>query len=620
MACSLAITALLLAPTARAQPAGEQINSYDVGITIEPTGSILVVERFAYKFGSTPHHGVFRDIPVRAPFSERFDRVYPLDVMSVAASGGASAKYKLEKMGSTLRIRIGDPNRTVTGLHIYTVTYSVRGALNHFSDHDELYWNAIGPYWEVPTQQASVRVAAPGPIGSVSCFAGPSGSGLPCARNRVASDTATFVQPGGLGPGEGITVVVGFRTGLVPTPRPILAEKWSFARAFDLTPVTGSVAVALTVLLLLGLGRLFWVVGRDRRSAGSPVDIAYGSAPDGGGEQHVPLFELSTYPVEYAPPDEIKPGQMGTLIDEMAHPLDVTATVVDLAVRGYLRIEEIPKQGWFAKPDWWLVKLKAGQGLLPYERRLFDGLFDSAPGGVFGPLTFIPDRPDESGDTTSLEELARVRLSTLRQHFVTRLKEVQTALYEDAASRGWFAGRPDQVRQQWHARGFFLLNMGAGLTWLAAAKTHLGLIPVPLALAGLALAWGSRWMPRRTPKGTGLVRRIFGFRTYIETAESQEARFQEKENLFSRYLPYAIVFGCTEKWAKAFRGLADEERPVFVPWYVGSGPFSINGLTSSLDHFALSTTGSIASAASGSSGFGGGGVGGGGGGGGGGSW
>src|SRR5207249_7559347 len=115
----------------------------------------------------------------------------------------------------------------------------------------------------------------------------------------------------------------------------------------------------------------------DRRVAGgSPVDIAFGSDPGGAGQQPVPLFEHGIYPVEYAPPEGIKPGQVGTLIDETANPLDVTATIVDLAVRGYLRIEEISKTGWFGKPDWWLVKLKAGEGLLPYEVRLFDGLFE----------------------------------------------------------------------------------------------------------------------------------------------------------------------------------------------------------------------------------------------------
>ena len=90
----------------------------------------------------------------------------------------------------------------------------------------------------------------------------------------------------------------------------------------------------------------------------------------------MPLLGRGETPVEYEPPDKLRPGQIGTLIDERANPLDVTATIVDLAVRGYLRIEEIPKEGWFGKPDWTLHKRKDEDGLEhEYERILFGSLF-----------------------------------------------------------------------------------------------------------------------------------------------------------------------------------------------------------------------------------------------------
>ena len=69
-------------------------------------------------------------------------------------------------------------------------------------------------------------------------------------------------------------------------------------------------------------------------------------------------------------------ARSGTIIDEQANTLDVTATIVDLAVRGYLTIEEIPKEGWFGKPDWTLHRTdKADDDLLTYERTLLTGLF-----------------------------------------------------------------------------------------------------------------------------------------------------------------------------------------------------------------------------------------------------
>jgi uncharacterized membrane protein len=130
-------------------------------------------------------------------------------------------------------------------------------------------------------------------------------------------------------------------------------------------------------------------------------------------------------------------------------------------------------------------------------------------------------------------------------------------------------------------------------------------------------------MPSRTAKGTGLLRRTFGFRTFItEGTEAAMAKFAEKENLFSDYLPYAIVFGVTDKWAKVFERLSGSTAPPQTGWYISPHPFSYGAFSSSMDHFTTSTTGAIAStpAGSGGSGFSGGFSGGGGGGGGGGSW
>jgi hypothetical protein len=366
---------------------------------------------------------------------------------------------------------------------------------------------------------------------------------------------------------------------------------------------------------------------------GSPIDIAYASSREG--EQAVPLFEEGIYPVEYAPPDDIRPGQVGTLMDEVANPLDVTATIVDLAVRRYLRIEEIPKRWLLGKPDWRFIKLKeADEGLVEYERLLLDGLFEDAD--EVGDELFMeeseaassedpranPARPDVPETTAPNEPgIAEVKLSALRKRFGIRLRRIQNALYDDVVKRRWFAGRPDKIRARWHTIGFLILGAGIGLIWFAAATSHLALIPIPVALAGLGLTWAARWMPRRTAKGTGLVRRVLGFRTYIETAEAHEARFQERENIFSKYLPYAVVFGCTEKWARAFAGL-DGQMPSTAGWYVGATPFNVGSFTSSMDTFSSVAAGTITSAAStGSSGFSGGGFsGGGGGGGGGGSW
>src|SRR5205823_12949411 len=177
-------------------------------------------------------------------------------------------------------------------------------------------------------------------------------------------------------------------------------------------------------------------------------------------------------------------------------------------------------------------------------------------------------------------------------------------LYTDVMKRGWFVRRPDRVRVFWTVMGVLAALAGIAILVLLAAFTHLGLLGIPLAVAGLLLLAGAHWMPRRTAKGYGVLQRTRGFKRFIDESEKERARFAERHNLFSEYLPYAIVFHATDKWARAFAGL-DGELPDTGGWYVGPGPFTLGAFTSSMDGFTTTTAGTIASTpgTSGSSGF-----------------
>src|SRR5260370_14412718 len=179
--------------------------------------------------------------------------------------------------------------------------------------------------------------------------------------------------------------------------------------------------------------------------------------------------------MEFAPPEDVRPGQAGTLLDGVANPRDVTGTIVDLAVRGYLRIEAASLgQAW---RDWRVVRLAKTGGLLDYEQILLDGLFEGATTGTGAPATL---------------------LSGLSPAFAGTLIWAQDALYTDVAKRGWFTARPDWVRRIWLFTGGALFITGAVATVVAAANSHLGLIPIPLALAGLVLIGRAPSVPVRT--------------------------------------------------------------------------------------------------------------------------
>ncbi len=579
---------------ASAQSGNERISRYVVDILVERDGDLVIREMIDYDFGDEERHGILRDIPTRLRYDDRYDRIYRLHDLKVTTTRGTPSDMETESIsGGVTRIRIGDPDKTITGQHGYQIDYRVEGGLNGFADHDELYWNAIGQDWSAPIASASVRVkfesGRPEPL-RIACFEGPRGSQLPCAAAVDVFDGATF-EGRGLDSYEGLTVVVGFPKGVVPEPEPILSERWSFRRAFTVDPLRIALASALLGLSLAGVARLYWLNGRDWRWRGSATGAVFGSA---SGEQPVPLGDGQVYAAEYTPYEGLRPGQIGTLIDETAHPLDVSATIVDLATRGHLAIEEVPKQGWFGSVDWRLTKQSEPQDrrtLLEYERLLLDGLF-------------------EDGD--------EVLLSALKTKFHERLKDVQDALYADAVARGWFHGKPPTMRARWSAIGIAAVAASIALLFGIARWTTFGIVGIAPVVAALVLLAMSGQMPRRTSTGTAVLRRTLGFRRFIEDAETHRAEFAERAGLFYEYLPYAIVFGCVDRWAKAFEGLAIEP----ASWYRSATPFNAALFASSMSSFSTTTTGTLASTpgGSGGSGFSGGSSGGGGGGGGGGSW
>ncbi|MGE5226121.1 MAG: DUF2207 domain-containing protein [Planctomycetaceae bacterium] len=598
-----AISGLVLAALAvLAGPAraAERITDYRVWLTVGGDGALEVREVITYDFGTEQRHGIYRDIPTTLRYDGTYDRSYPLTVEQarigeVSGAGSSDVAWTTESVsGGLTRIKIGDPDRTVTGVHTYELDYRVDGALNAFADHLELYWNAIGTDWPAPIAAATVHVQVPGRVLQVACFAGPDRSGLPCDHSRSAAAAATFSQAD-LWPYQGLTVVVSMpRDAVRPTPAPILVERLTFTNAFRVTPGRGVVAGALALLAIGGASVLVWRVGRDRRFRGSQVDQVMGGTH---GDERVPVFDADTAaPVEFEPPEGIRPGQIGPLMQDLVVTRDASVTIVDLAVRGYLRIEEIPKEGFFGKPDWRFVRLQEPRpDLLAYERSLLEGLF-------------------ADGD--------QVTLSSLRLHFADRLSKVTDALYADLVKEGWFRERPDRVRARWRGLAFVALAGSVALTWLLATRWHLGIVGVPVLAGALVLWFGAKRAPARTARGTAMLRRVRGFRTVIVTAEANVSRWAEQEHVFTRYLPYAMVFGCTEEWVRAFSALGQAPAGLGA-WYVSSRPFAFDTFGHAMDGFTVSAAGTLAAvpAGSGTSGFSGGGFsGGGGGGGGGGSW
>jgi uncharacterized membrane protein YgcG len=571
----------------------EQIQQYDVAITANPDGGADFTETIVYDFGSTPdRHGILRDLRLTQPCNEQWRRVYPISQVKVTSPSGAPTGVKTDESDGVTTLKIGDADTNVHGVQTYVVQYHLAGVINGYADHDELYWNAIGPGWNVMVWNGVVHVDGPTDPRRITCFSGAVGSTSSCDAASVNDGVAGF-QEQTIGPSSALTVAVAYPKGaFTATPR-YFEERWSLDRAFSRNALTVGGAGVLLALVVGGVAAITYSVGRDRRAVGSPTDVAF--APAGTPGVRVGLLDRDSTPVDFAPPDGIRPAQMALIRNERVEHRDVAATIVDLAVRGYVRIEE--SGGTKRRPDYQLVLLKQQDAsLLPYENTLLASLF---MGG------------------------SEVVLSSLEDTFATKLQAVTSMVLDDGVERGWFAKRPDKVVLRWRALGFLLMLAGGALLAAAIVWTKLGLLPIPIVIGGLLIWVLARRFPARTAAGTGMRRRAEGFERFMRDSEAPRAQWAEHRNIFSEYLAYAVVLGIATKWAKTFEPLGAEAMAGASAWYVGSQPFSADSFGRATDNFASvasSTLSSVPQSSSGSSGFSGGSSGGGGGGGGGGSW
>jgi uncharacterized membrane protein YgcG len=553
-----------------AAPAGaEAIRDFGVEIFLDADGSFRVAERIVYDFGNERRHGIYRDVPVRYERSLGGYHI-ALELEAVTDEAGGDLPYKLSRKGNHLRIRVGDPHRKITGQHEYRISYRVRRATLFFEDHDELYWNVTGTGWPAPIERAAADVYLPPGLSAsevrLGCFTGRHGSReTECgAERRVEAVRFMALRP--LSKGEGLTVVVGLPKGIVREP--MLWER-ILARFGDY----GGFWLLLPFVSLVGMHQMWRTHGRD---PGGPDSI----------------------PVRYAPPDGLTPAEVGTLADEKADLADITATILDLAVRGYLSIEEIEGASFlfFSSRDYRLKRERPADGALKkHERRVTSGLFEK--GG-------------------------EVLVSSLKNKFHKHLPGIKKALYEQLSGpRRYFPTSPESVRTAWTIGGVVVAALCVPAFFLGEGSLAAALA---LGSTGLIVLAYSRVMPRRTRKGRRTYDEVLGFEEFVRRVDAdrlQRLDARTSEN-FEKILPYAIVLGVGDEWAEAFAGIYTEPPDWYRSSTYGRG-FHPRHFVSDVGQ-SLNTIGQTLSSTpsgSGSSGFGGGGSSGGGfGGGGGGSW
>ncbi|MFL5510676.1 MAG: DUF2207 domain-containing protein [Gemmatimonadaceae bacterium] len=544
-------------------------------LTVRSDGTMDVVEQLTIHF-TGKWNGINRDLRLHHNTAQGRPTKLDVDDGAITDASGRPLVYEIKSMdgGWTRRYHIYIPGAVDTD-RVITIRYRVRNAIRFFYSSspvgavDELYWNVTGNEWTMLIDSVHGRVVLPAGVRPtrVAIYSGVSGSTGADARIKIDETEAWFASAHVLYPNEGLTIGVGWPAGHI-TGRPSRAKE-------QLLEVVRWIPLLIPLIVLLLAYRRWDKKGRD------PAE--------------------GSYVVHYEPPNGASPAELGTLVDNRADMADVTATLVDLAVRGHIHLTELTEEHLFGlthSTDYQIDILKSREewkSLKSHERRYLEALAQSAPTNAF-----------------------TMKMSDLRNRFYRFLSGIRNAIYDELVQNGYYRERPDQAVAK-------SVGIAVGVGFLLGAvtvvflKTSVRFSPIALVaatvLSTVILIIFAQLMPARTVEGARVREAALGFKEFL--ARVEEDRFKRmitSPELFEKFLPYAMAFGVADEWANAFRDIYREP----PQWYTGTGNFDSVSFGRSIGSMSTAAASSMSSSPS-SSGSGGGGSSGGGSGGGGGS-
>jgi len=547
-------------------PDEQRISSFDVIATLSADRKLIIREEITYDFGGLNRHGIYRNIPVSYL---RDGMKYDLNLrLKNVLRDGESEEYTMSKDGDQISFRIGKADVEITGEHLYVIEYETTKAINFFEGHTELYWNVTGNAWPVNIESASFRLFSP--MGTnmtdlgFACYTGIMGSVEESCEMVPDNDSLLVESARVLESGEGMSVVFGFPTGLIMEPTrselfwEALRDNW---------------IMIVPIIALIGMLYLWWTRGKDPEP-----------------ETVIPQYEV---PGGMAP--IVLAGALGS---GMIPQRGITATIIDMARKGYLHIEYGTEKKLFGEKQTYVFIKKSAppQNAPKWDKDLWNGIFK-----------------DGQREKSTFEDLKK-------DSFYADVQKANSAAQKELGTLAIFDASPYTVR--------ILYIVGAGFIGFLV-----GLIGVyaPIGTASgmvtfIIIAVFGWFMPRRTKKGTSLVAEVKGFKWFLSVTEEDRLKFHNAPartpQQFMELLPPAIALGVEKAWAEQFKDLHIEP----PDWAEGN----ISSWTPILLANAISDMGTASAASvysppsqagSGGSGFSGGGSSGGGfGGGGGGSW
>lgn len=460
---------------------------------VQRNGSVVVVEHFS---PAPPTSHVTWSTPTEFPGKWSIHQPRVVEILQVTSADGKPLTYTSRERNDRLELYIDS-----TGVSEVRLVYSVKNALEYYPDHIRLVWNP-GATWRGDASHVTLFVQVPPEAaGSFSAQAYLHGKGILPARESSAGPDRVWFSIPDLRRSDTVMVDVSLPAGLVLEPP--LAQRFDwFIRA---NPV-----VLLPLLVLAVMATLRLIKG-------------------------VPAESTDSLVPRYSPPDGLTPAEVGILIDDSLDPRDITATIIDLARRGYLRLEQgTPDQGVdFSGQDFvlrLLRPLEQWHDLAPHEQTV---LFHTFYGGQW------------------------TKLSSLTLRFYSVVPALQAELYAHLRQRGFYGIDP---RKAALLRFFNMVLLFA----LLYAYASLSLFPFGNSwlLSGAALAVSlvivhllGRNLTAKTRKGMRAFQEMRGLREFLNSVQGDQLE-RVPAGTFDKLLPFAIALGVEHHWANAFAGVA----------------------------------------------------------------
>ena len=436
------------------------------------------------------------------------------------------------------------------------MSYTVTGAVVTIESGTALRWGMLQGL-SAQVAQFSAKVQIPTQFSYIKCTAGSPNSTVPCnfaAAGTEGAQVPTF-RDGPRGEGEVVAIDIGFPPGGIATNE-VIEYEWTLGRAFSASPLPLALALGLLALGGLALYGIHRRVGTDRNPDGQ-ISKTGEFVPTGAGQS------------EFRVVGDVRPGHIGTVADERVDPIDITATLVDLAVRGHLVIIELPRASEFARTDWEIRRVdRREDNLRPFEQKLLEGI--AAPG-------------------------SSVRVSELAGRVQESIGGVQNALYDEMVSNGWFERRPDDARNRWTQLALAALIISVIVTVVLAAFTTFGLVGLALIALSLGLVFVAQETPARTPKGAALLGGLGELRSDLMSHPTNQLPPGGELREISEVLPYAIVLGGADRWLNAIVATDADEHPdsYDLSWYHGPEHWHLSDLPDSMRNFVTTVSGSL---------------------------